>query len=167
MNRETLMKSAARMTQPSSEAAAEFEASRERLADKLNQRMGGRPDLEHLIGIGNHAMMEDNSRNFCRFMSSLFRAYEPRVLVDTALWVFRAYRSHGFQISYWSANLDTFVELARDELSEATFAEVYPFLEWLIVNIPAFVAESDVALDAAAVVREETLLREEWKRQHE
>lgn len=167
MNREALMNSAGRLTQPSREAAAEFETSRERLADKLNQSMGARPDLERLIGTGNQPMMEDNSRNFCRFMSSLFRAYEPRVLVDTALWVFRAYRSHGFQISYWPANLDTFVELARGELSEATFAEVYPFLEWLIVNIPAFVAESDIALDAAAVVREARLTREEGKGQHE
>lgn len=167
MNRETLMKSAGRLKQPSGEATTEFEASRERLADKLNQRMGVRPDLERLIGVGNQPMMEDNSRNFCRFMSSLFRAYEPGVLVDTALWVFRAYRSHGFQTAYWPANLDTFVELARDELSATTFAEVYPFLEWLIVNIPAFVAESDAAMDADALAQEARLTQKHGLHRHE
>ncbi len=145
MNKEMLMKSANRLTPPAAEAAAEFEARRERLAVELNRSMGARPDLERLIGVDNRAMMEDNSRNFCRFMSALFRAYEPRVLVETALWVFRAYRAHGFRTSYWPANLDTFVELARDELSSTTFAELYPFFEWLIVNIPAFVAASEDA----------------------
>ena len=149
MNRESLMQSASKLKQPGRDAAAEFEARRERLADELNQRMGARPDLDRLIGTGNRAMMEDNSRNFCRFMSTLFRAHDARVLVETVLWVFRAYRSHGFQTCYWPAHLDTFVELARADLSEKTFGEVYPFLEWLIVNIPAFVAESDAAVEAA------------------
>lgn len=150
MNTKALIESASRLNPPSTTSTAEFEAKRERLADALNQRMRARPDLERLIGAGNQPMMEDNSRNFGRFMGSLFRAYDPQVLVDTALWVFRAYRAHGFQICYWPANLDTFVEISRDELSDATFAEIYPFLEWLIVNIPAFVADSDRALEAAA-----------------
>jgi hypothetical protein len=143
MEHANLPASARRLTQPAVDAAAEFEAARVRMADELNRRMGARSDLDRLIGTGNRAMMEDNSRNFFRFMSSLFRAYEPAVLVQTALWVFRAYRSHGFQTTYWPANLDTAVEVARAELSPATFAQVYPFLEWLIVNIPIFVAVSD------------------------
>jgi hypothetical protein len=102
--------------------------------------------LEKLIGPGNLAMMRDNSRNFCRFMGAMFHAYEPEVLAQTALWVFRAYRSHGFRTTYWPANLDTFVELARDRLAPAAFAEIYPFFQWLIVNIPVFVKISDEQL---------------------
>ncbi len=146
MNLNDLIKTAGALRQPSAEAAAEFEAARDSLAEALNRRMVARPDLDTLIGSGNRAMMEDNSRNFCRFMSSLFLVYEPEVLAQTALWVFRAYRSHGFHTTYWPANLDTFVELARERLAPTAFAETYPFFHWLIVSIPTFVKISDAQL---------------------
>jgi len=146
MNLTSLIETAKRLRQPSAAAAAEFETARDSLAEALNRRMVARPDLEKLIGPGNRAMMEDNSRNFCRFMGSMFLAYEPEVLAQTALWVFRAYRSHGFPTAYWPANLDTFVELARERLPPPAFAETYPFFHWLIVNIPAFVKISDEQL---------------------
>jgi hypothetical protein len=76
-------------------------------------------------------------------MGTMFLAYEPEVFVQTVLWVFRAYRSHGFETTYWAANLDTFVEIARDRLAPTTFEELYPFFQWLIVNIPTFVKISD------------------------
>ena len=41
------------------------------------------------------------------------------------------------------ANLDTFVELARERLAPATFAETYPGFQWLLVNLPTFVKLSD------------------------
>ena len=75
-----------------------------------------------------------------------FRGFEPAVLAETALWVFRAYRSHGFQIGYWPANLDTAVQLLREQLPAESFASVYPAFEWLIVHNPAFVELSDAAL---------------------
>lgn len=146
MNLHYLVETAQQLRQPSALAAAEFEASRDGLAEELNRRMSARPDLEKLIGPGNLAMMQDNSRNFCRFLGAMFHAYEPEVLAQTALWVFRAYRSHGFRTTYWPANLDTFVEIARERLGPATFAESYPFFHWLIVNIPIFVMVSDEQL---------------------
>jgi hypothetical protein len=146
MNLQYLLQAATQLRQPSTPAAAEFDASREGLAEELNRRMSARPDVEKLIGPGNLAMMQDNSRNFCRFMGAMFRAYEPEVLAQTALWVFRAYRSHGFKTTYWPANLDTFVEIVRDRLAPATFDEIYPFFHWLIVNIPTFVKISDEQL---------------------
>jgi hypothetical protein len=76
-------------------------------------------------------------------MDSIFMIYSPAVLVDTVLWVFRAYRSHGFQLTYWPAQLDTWVEIFRQDLTEQTFSEIYPFYNWMIVNQPAFVALSD------------------------
>ena len=47
------------------------------------------------------------------------------------------YRAHGFQISYWPANLDTTVQILKEQLSAETYAQVYPFFAWLIVSIPA------------------------------
>jgi hypothetical protein len=91
------------------------------------------------VGKGNRQMAEDNNRNFARFMESMFTAYNPGVLVNTVLWVFRAYRAHGFQTTYWAANLNVWVDmLQRGSVTEA-FDAVYPFYNWIIVNIQSFV----------------------------
>jgi hypothetical protein len=84
-----------------------------------------------------------------RFMDRMFHACEPEVLVQTALWVFRADRAHGLQTSYWPANLDTFVEIVRVRMSATAFVQLYPFLHWLIVNIPSFVQLSDARRDGS------------------
>lgn len=143
MDKAYLMNSASALEQPSAEASAEYEQKRDSLAEEHNRRMTARDDLERLIGPGNQNMMEDNSRNFCRFMGTMYSAYAPEVFVETVLWVFRAYRGHGFKTAYWPAHLDTFVEVARERLDKPAFQEVYPFLNWLITNIPVFVAITD------------------------
>ena len=146
MNKEQLIESARQLCPPSATAAADYEARREAMAAELSRRMLARPDVDRLIGPGNREMLENNSRNMLRFMGSLFRSFEPVVLAETALWVFRAYRSHGFQISYWPANLDTTVQILREQLPAESFASVYPSFEWLIVHNPAIVELSDAAL---------------------
>jgi hypothetical protein len=146
MIRQDLIETAAKLQQPDAEVVDEFASKADLLAAELNRRMLARPDLERLVGKGNELMMQDNSRNFTRFMSSLFHWFRPEVLVDTSLWVFRAYRSHGFHTTYWPANIDTFVEILKEEMSPRAYAVLCPFYDWLIVNIPAFVAHSDAAL---------------------
>lgn len=147
MTREALLASATKLLQPSKSAADEYAQKSERLAAEMNRSMGARSDVDYMIA-GNLAMMEDNHRNHARFIESLFYAYDPAVLVDTVLWVFRAYRSHGFQLTYWPAQLDTWVEVLRRELSPQSMEEVYPFYRWMIINQPAFVLLSDSALSA-------------------
>ena len=148
--KEQLLKTAATLVQPPESAAAEFARKREELAARGNQTMAAREDLEKLVGKGNRQMAEDNNRNFARFMESMFQAYQPEVLVKTVLWVFRAYRSHGFHTTYWAANLNIWVDMLREELSTEAFSELYPFYNWLIVNIPVFVDLTDPAIDGTA-----------------
>ena len=146
MNKEQLIESARRLGATTAAATADYEARREAMAAELSRRMLARPDLDRLIGPDNREMLENNSRNMFRFMGSLFLNFEPVVLAETALWVFRAYRAHGFQLSYWPANLDTAVQILREQLAPESFASVYPFFEWLIVHNPAFAELSDAAL---------------------
>lgn len=148
MDKEDLIESAKALKAPSAVSTEKFLGKLDATAAELNQRMLSRPDIERLIGSGNEAMMENNSRNFLRFMASLFRNYEPAVFVETALWAFRAYRAHGFQVSYWPANLDTLVQILNSELPQPAYNEVYPFFEWLIVHIPGFTEISDEAIRA-------------------
>ena len=151
MNKAQLIESARALCPPTAAASADFESHHEAMAAELSRRMLARPDVDRLIGPGNRDMLQNNSRNMMRFMASLFRSFEPVVLAETALWVFRAYRAHGFQISYWPANLDTAVQILREQMAPDSFAALYPFFEWLIVHNPAFVTLSDQALqdDAA------------------
>jgi len=146
VNEERLIKSAEELKQPSEASTKIFYEKIDTIAEELNRIMLARPDIDRLIGLNNADMMQNNSRNYLRFMGAIFHSYDPIVLVQTSLWAFRAYRSHGFFIEYWPANLDTTVQILKRELPEKVYKEVYPFFEWLIVNIPAFIAITDVML---------------------
>ena len=138
------------MHQPPLEAVDEYAAKKEALAAGVNRIMIARPDLAALIGPNNREMMEQNHRNHVLFMESLFRDFHPRTLVETVLWVFRAYRSHGFQLAYWPALLDNFLFLLRRELSDSAYQAIRPFYDWLLINQPHFAAISDAMIEKAA-----------------
>jgi hypothetical protein len=111
--------------------------------------MLNRADLENLIGENNIDMMKDNHSNHVRFISSILKNHNSEVLVDTILWVFRAYRSHGFASNYWSAQLNTWITIFQEVLTAESYQEVYPYYEWMQINIPTFVILSDEKLDQA------------------
>jgi hypothetical protein len=146
MKKEDLIKTASMLKQPSDEAIAEFASKADAMAILLNERLSQRYDLEQLIGEGNVHMMYDNHRNHMRYMVSLFNDYNPVVFTETVLWVFRAYRSHGFKLTYWPAQLDNWVDIFNKELSPECLHQVYPFYDWMIVNNPLFALISDQAI---------------------
>ncbi len=147
MTKEELVTTADRVSRPSAEAVREYEEKREWMAAELTRIMNRRPDLVDLIGDGNQEMMKDNHNNHARFISSLMGDFDPQVLVETVIWVFRAYRSHGFRLTYWPAQLDTWVDVLKKELSPASYAEIYPLYHWMIVHQPAFTGLSDGMLE--------------------
>ena len=150
MGKDALIRSATELSPPPPEAVAEFDAKHEALAAELTERMFARADVDQLIGENNRDMMANNSRNFFRFMDSIFHHYDPAVFVQTVHWVFRTYRQHGFQVLYWPAHIDTAVEIMRRELSPATFSAIHPFFDWLLNNIPAFTDDSDEEMRGAS-----------------
>lgn len=150
MTREELLATAEKLPFFSPETVREFAEKRDPLAAEMNRIMVQRPDLTDLIGEGNQAMMEDNHRNHARFIGSLIQNYSPPVLVETVLWVFRAYRSHGFRLTYWPAQLDTWVELLKRELTPAAYGEIYPLYHWMIIHQPTFVGLSDALIGGQA-----------------
>ena len=146
--KENLLNTARELPAPPEAAALEFSEKQEQLAAMGSQALSRRPDLEKLVGPGNQAMAEDNNRNFARFMTSLFTDYQPEVFVNTVLWVFRAYRSHGFHTTYWAANLNIWANTLKTELSPESYKALYPFYNWLIINIPIFTRLTDDAVAA-------------------
>lgn len=152
MMRDELIVSAKKLKAPPELALAEFSQKRETLSAKVNAAMSAREDLEKLVGNDGRKMSEDNNRNFPLFMESLFHDYQPEVLVNTVLWVFRTYRSHGFSTIYWPANLDSWMEALKRELNPKTFSAISPFYAWLIVNIPIFTLLTDELLSEPVVL---------------
>lgn len=142
MTKEELIASAAALGPFAPVTAREYEAKQEQLAAELNRIMGARQDLDALVGEGNREMMEQNHRNHALFISSLLLAYSPTVLVETVLWVFRAYLAHGFRLTYWAAQLDTWLQVLARQMSPEAAAQVLPLYRWMLVHIPQFAALS-------------------------
>lgn len=148
MNKDYLLQTATLLTQVSQGSVEEFSSKRDQLVSLMNQTMLMRPDLPSMVGDSNIEMMKDNHANHVRFLESIFKQHQPEVLVDTVLWVFRAYRSRNFASTYWAAQLNTWIEIYRKELSPECFSEVYPYYNWMQINIPIFNQLAEDVLDA-------------------
>lgn len=146
MDRNELIQTAAKLLQVSKASATEYSTKRDQLVELLNEKMLSRADLTEMVGAGNVDMMKDNHANHARFLESIFNAHNPEVLVDTVLWVFRAYRSRDFSSTYWAAQLNAWIELYKKELSPTCYQEIYPYYNWMQINIPTFnlLAESNL-----------------------
>lgn len=147
MTHDELLSSATRLPPPTPEAAKEYAQHVATLAERVSKALEARTDLDTLIGPGNRDMMRDNHRNHALFMASLFANWSPTVLVETVTWVFRAYRAHGFHLTYWSAQLNIWLAVMPDVLTGATVTEITPVYHWLLVNLPAFTALSETSSD--------------------
>jgi hypothetical protein len=148
MNREDLFNSARKLQQVSEKSSAEYGSKREHLVDVMNKKMEKRADLIEMVGADNVEMMKDNHANHARFLESIFNQHAPEMLTDTVLWVFRAYRSRNFGSTYWAAQLNTWIEIYKTELSPECYKEVYPYYNWMQINIPTFNKLAEENLEA-------------------
>ncbi|MBF0456021.1 MAG: hypothetical protein HQL72_14540 [Magnetococcales bacterium] len=143
MDKAQLLASAQNLISVSPQTVEEYTNKRESLVAELNAIMSERSDLEKMIGADHQSMMNDNHTNHSRFIESLLRHYEAGMLVDTVLWVFRAYRSHGFNLTYWPAQLNGWMTVLKQSLSASAYTEIEPLYQWLIVNQSSFVTLTD------------------------
>ena len=143
MSRETLME---KLKTAPPEVVEEYASKREQLVARVNRVLLQRPDICDLVGEKNIEMMKDNHSNHARFIESILAHYDPEVLLETVLWVFRVYRSRGFHPVYWSAQLNAWVDILKEDLSPESFEAIYPFYEWMIVHIPHFTTVSDAMI---------------------
>lgn len=147
MDKPKLLESAGKLQQVGEQATREYQDKAQVLLSKLNRQMLSRQDIEKLVGKDNLEMMQDNHANHLRFMASIFEHHNSEVLVETVLWVFKAYRSRGFTTSYWAAQLNSWINILQQELSPGSFDEILPYYIWLQINIPVFVNLSQDSLE--------------------
>lgn len=148
MDKNQLLETAFQLKKVSEAASNEYQQMAEKIINLINEKMIARSDIEILIGKTNIEMMKDNHANHVRFIASLLQNYNPEVFVDTVLWVFRAYRTHGFKSNYWAAQLNSFIEILKLVLTKENFNEIYPYYEWMQINIPTFVKLSDEKIES-------------------
>ena len=148
MSKEELLKTANLLPQVSDEMASEYASKRESLVEAMNALMLARADVVAMVGENNIEMMKDNHSNHARFLESIFYKHNAEVLLDTVLWVFRAYRSRNFSSTYWSAQLNSWLEIYKSELSTECYKAVYPYYSWMQINIPAFNKLAEEKFDA-------------------
>ena len=103
--------------------------------------------LELVGGDKNIRMMKDNYRNHLRFVGSIMQTPNAYTLVNTYLWEFRAYMSRGFISNYWAAQINTWIQLLKENLSEKAFNEILSIYNYISVNIPEFVIAAEDELE--------------------
>ncbi len=97
MQKDSLVKSADKISKVSDDSIKEYVDKMDILAAKMNEVILKREDIFELIGGNkNIEMMKDNHNNHLRFVASILETPDSETLVDTVLWVFRAYMSRGF-----------------------------------------------------------------------
>ena len=138
-----LIKSADKIARVSEDSIKEYVDKMEMMAAKMNEVMIKREDILELIGgKKNITMMKDNHNNHLRFVASILQTPNSETLVDTVLWVFRTYMSRGFSSNYWVAQLNTWVQIMKEDLSEKTVSEIISIYDWFIVYIPQFTIDT-------------------------
>lgn len=138
MNYKYLVQSAQEIPAANEKAVQEYHDRKDVLIAGINHYMESRSDLKLLVGDNNIEMMKDNHANHVRFIHSVLKNPNAEVLTETVLWVFRAYRNHGFSSNYWAAQLNAWFEILKKELTEESYKQIYPLYEWMQVNVPAF-----------------------------
>ena len=143
MGKSTLIKSADKIARVSESSIKEYVDKIEILAAKMNEVMLKRKDILELIGGDkNIRMMKDNHNNHLRFVASILQTPDSETLVNTTLWVFRAYMSRGFSTNYWTVQLNTWRKLLKENISDKAFSEIISIYNWFTVNIPHFTVEA-------------------------
>ncbi|WP_372746780.1 hypothetical protein [Lutibacter sp.] len=143
MNKTYLLQTCEELKGFSDKSSEEYDTKSDKLLSEINAIMLKRPDIKDLVGEENLLMMQDNHANHIRFISSILKEFNSEVLIETILWVFRAYRSHGFSTNYWAAQLNTWILVLKNQLSTESCLEILPLYNWMQINIPIFVKLSD------------------------
>lgn len=138
MSYEYLNTSAKKIPPAGDKAISEYHIKSELLVAAINMHMTSLENLQELIGKNNVAMMKNNHTNHMLFIHSILKYPNSEVLVDTILWVFKTYRSHGFSTDYWVVQIKAWQDILKDQLTEATFIQILPLYKWIQENIPLF-----------------------------
>lgn len=134
MKKEELYRSASQLPLPGEDCAKAFKTRRGELVEELYTRMASRRNLMELVGERNVNRIKENQEHYIRSMEALMFSFYPDTLVDTVLWVFRAYRLQGFKDEYWRTQLADCIEILNSKLPVEQRKNVLPLYQWMLEN---------------------------------
>ncbi|ARN55682.1 hypothetical protein [Sedimentisphaera salicampi] len=143
MTREELLQQARKIESVSEETSAEMKNNSELLLSLINKNLSERNDIEKYIGTGSIQMMKINHKNHIEFMSSVMSEYDPNVFSETVLWAVRTYMARGFKKEYWQIQLNEWLRLFKENLSEKAFREISPFYTFILNNLDNIVETNE------------------------
>ncbi len=140
MDKEKVLASARLLKSLPSGAVEEYAAKRQTIVAQMNRRIAAREDVLELIGgEENRNTMENNHANHAKFMESMGSVFDPGTFVEIIVWVYRTYRARGFQPEYWNVQLNCWLEILRESLTEKSFDAFKPFYDFILQNHDFFV----------------------------
>ena len=145
MPKAILLKTAAKLKQPKPQTTLEFSEKKDLILTQINARSISRQDILEMAG-NNFQLLQDNHANHLKFMESTFMHYNPKVFVESILWVFKTYRSRNFNPKYWSTIMNSWLNVHKQNLSEESFFEIQPFYTWMQRYVPLFNKEAEQSL---------------------
>ena len=118
---------------PVPERSADFYGSAmERMIEHVNRDLGGRSDIQKLIGHNPVQMMEMNHLHHAQFMLTVFRLNAYDLLARTIPWVYRAYHSRGFSYDYFPVELRSWKKTILDNLTEEDAWQILAVYDWML-----------------------------------
>jgi len=109
-----------------------YAAAMERMIDQVNSELGGRADLQKLIGHNPLQMMEMNHLHHAQFMLTVFRLNAYDLLARTVPWVYRAYHARGFSYDYFPVELRAWKKALLDNAAGAEIWQIHAVYDWMI-----------------------------------
>ncbi len=157
-----LRREALQLKRVSTAAAAAYEAALETMLPLVDRKLIEREDLDRLISSNPIAFMRANHRNHAVFMANVFRYSCYGLFAQVLVWVYRAYRHHGFAGEYFPLELAAWREAVTACLAPPLAAEIDAVYAWMMdrheellqLATPAALAEDPQDISCENLVQE-------------
>ena len=127
-----LRREALQLRRVSAAAASAYEAERDTMLPLVDRKLIEREDLQRLIGNNPIALMRLNHSNHALFMANVFRYSCFGLFAQVLVWVYRAYRHHGFAGEYFPIELAAWRAAVSECLAPPVAAEIDAVYAWML-----------------------------------
>ncbi|MCL3781461.1 hypothetical protein EMN47_13810 [Prolixibacteraceae bacterium JC049] len=144
MNKLELQNSANLLPRVSEETANNYRAKTGAMTEQVNQILLENEAIDCLIGNENIDLMKNNHENHASFMVSILDNFKAEILVNTILWVFKVYRSRGFNPAYWQEQLHGWIAAVKTHIDTQHQKEIIDYYQWMLDHVNDFTELTDI-----------------------
>lgn len=119
----------------------------------VNEAIGSRPDLQRLLGGQPFELLQENHTNHANFMGAMFALRSGLGLVDTVIWVYKAYPGRGVSVDYFPLALNAWLEAVKKYVARELAGNICDIYQAMIDNHGMF-------LELAATTPDEVSIEE-------